>query len=67
MVVRKHWLRAGYQGIIVDCQPLRRNIWLVLFDFNFVGGGMDGDKLFMDTDDMILINPAPALAMAVAA
>ena len=65
-VVRRHWLRAGHEGFIVAYEPTCINNWVVQFDTSYPGGGIDGNQLYLDTEDMILIPPAIA-EMAVAA
>lgn len=47
-IVPQHWLRGFEEGLIVDFQPHAMNRWLVRFDVSYPGGGIDGDKLWMD-------------------
>lgn len=65
-IVRRHWLRSGHEGLIIACEPKRQNIWLVEFDTSYPGGGIDGNKLYLDAEDMILVVHA-FTEMAVAA
>ena len=65
-IVRRHWLRSGHEGFIIACEPKRQNIWLVEFDTSYPGGGLDGNKLYLDAEDMILVTPTSA-EMAAAA
>lgn len=43
-----HWLRALEDGIVVAYRPQSRHGWLVQFENNYPGGGIDGDKLYFD-------------------
>ncbi|HEX9444505.1 MAG TPA: hypothetical protein VGA73_10310 [Candidatus Binatia bacterium] len=43
-----HWLRALEEGTVVEYQPHARNCWLVQFEHQYPGGGIDGDKLYFD-------------------
>src|SRR5919109_3202194 len=47
-IVPQHWLRGYEQGVIIDFQPHAMNRWLVRFDVSYPGGGIDGDKLWMN-------------------
>ena len=50
----KHWLRAGHTGRLVAHEPKRANPWLVEFEHGFPGGGIDGNKLYLNPDDFSL-------------
>ena len=41
----KHWLRPNQSGKIVE---ISRGKFLILFSKRYVGGGLDGDKLWLD-------------------
>jgi hypothetical protein len=43
-----HWLRALEDGTIIAYRAQSRHSWLVQFDNNYPGGGIDGDKLYFD-------------------
>ena len=43
-----HWLRAYEEGLIIDRQSHAANNWLVRFKHTYPGGGIDGDKLWLD-------------------
>jgi hypothetical protein len=43
-----HWLRAYEYGVVVDFQPGPTHNWLVRFDRSYPGGGIEGDKLWLD-------------------
>jgi hypothetical protein len=43
-----HWLRALEDGTVVGYRPQSRHSWLVQFEQNYPGGGIDGDKLYFD-------------------
>jgi hypothetical protein len=43
-----HWLRALEDGTVVAYRPQSRHSWLVQFERNYPGGGIDGDKLYFD-------------------
>ena len=46
-----HALRANQNGLIVDQQRHGQKRWLVQFDERYPGGGIDGDKLWLDEHD----------------
>jgi hypothetical protein len=43
-----HWLRALEDGTVVGYRPQSRHSWLVQFEHNYPGGGIEGDKLYFD-------------------
>ena len=47
-IVAHHWLRGYENGTIVDFQPNGMNRWLVKFNVSYPGGGIDGDKLWLN-------------------
>ena len=44
----QHWLRALEDGTVIAYRPQSRHSWLVQFENNYPGGGIDGDKLYFD-------------------
>jgi len=46
-----HGLRANQNGLIIDQQRHGQKRWLVQFDGRYPGGGIDGDKLWLDEHD----------------
>ena len=46
-----HGLRANQTGLVIDEQSQGRKRWLVQFDERYPGGGIDGDKLWLDEHD----------------
>jgi hypothetical protein len=48
----QHWLRGGELGEVVGYERRGRNNWLVQFDNSFPGGGIDGDKLWFDQNEI---------------
>jgi hypothetical protein len=47
-VVRTHWLRAGQTGTVVAKKDKGFNHWLVEFRETCEGGGIDGNKLWLN-------------------
>jgi hypothetical protein len=47
-IVPQHWLRPFEEGLIIDWRPRSRHNWLVRFEHAFPGGGIEGDKLWLD-------------------
>jgi hypothetical protein len=47
-VMPQHWLRAGEVGEIIGGEERGRSRWLIQFDIKYPGGGIDGDKLWID-------------------
>jgi hypothetical protein len=43
-----HWLRALEDGTVIGYRSQTRHSWLVQFEHNYPGGGIDGDKLYFD-------------------
>ena len=52
-IVSQHWLRRGQIGQLVRFEQRGQNNWLVKFDHSFPGGGIDGDKLWLDQREFI--------------
>jgi hypothetical protein len=48
----QHWLRGGELGEIIGYERRGRNNWLVQFENSFPGGGIDGDKLWFDQNEI---------------
>jgi hypothetical protein len=48
----QHWLRGGELGEVVGYERRGRNNWLVRFESSFPGGGIDGDKLWFDQNEI---------------
>jgi hypothetical protein len=44
----QHWLRGYQEAVVVDFRPGAQNNWLVKFDSSYPGGGIEGDKLWLD-------------------
>ena len=44
----QHWLRGGEVGQLVRFEQRGQNNWLVQFDNRYPGGGIDGNKLWLD-------------------
>ncbi len=47
-VSQQHWLRGGEVGQLVRFEQRGQNNWLVQFDNRYPGGGIDGNKLWLD-------------------
>ena len=67
-----HGLRANQSGLIIDEQHQGQKRWLVQFEERYPGGGIDGDKLWLDEHDFAEIvapsgnvDAVPAVACAV--
>jgi hypothetical protein len=61
-IVPQHWLRGYEKGCIIDCQLNLTNAWLVRFDRRFAGGGIEGDKLWLNESQFLDILPSTAEA-----
>ena len=61
-----HGLRANETGLVIDEQGSGQKRWLVQFDERYPGGGIDGDKLWLDEHDFAEII-APSANVDVAA
>jgi hypothetical protein len=59
-----HGLRANQTGLLIDEKGHR---WLVQFDERYPGGGIDGDKLWLDEHDFADIMAPSGYVNAVAA
>jgi hypothetical protein len=57
-IIPQHWLRGYQEGRIIDCQLHLTNGWLVKFDRGFPGGGIEGDKLWLDESQFLDIIPS---------
>ena len=57
-IVPQHWLRAYEEGSIIDYQLRFTHGWLVRFDRRYPGGGIDGDKLWLDESEFVDIIPS---------
>jgi len=63
-----HGLRANQTGLVIDEQGSGQKRWLVQFDERYPGGGIDGDKLWLDEHDFAeIITPSENLAAVAAA
>jgi len=63
-----HGLRANQTGLVIDEQGTLQKRWLVQFDERYPGGGIDGDKLWLDEHDFAkIIAPAGNSASVAAA
>lgn len=51
-VARQHWLRGGEAGEVIRFERRGRNNWLVQFEISYSGGGIDGDKLWLDQSEL---------------
>ena len=52
-IVPQHWLRGGEIGQLVRFERRGQNNWLVKFDRCFPGGGIDGDKLWLEQREFV--------------
>ena len=52
-IVPQHWLRGGEIGRLIRFEQRGQNNWLVKFDTSYPGGGIDGDKLWFDSRELI--------------
>ena len=59
-VVPQHWLRGGEVGEIIGFEPRGRNNWLIQFECRCAGGGIDGDKLWLDQSEISALIDARA-------
>lgn len=48
MIEPKHWLRGGEVGRLVRFDRRGQHHWLVRFEGQYPGRGIDGDKLWFD-------------------
>ena len=51
IVSPQHWLRANEVGLVIGRQRDRHRKWLVQFESSHPGGGIDGDRLWLDEND----------------
>ena len=51
-VIAQHWLRGGDAGEVIGFERRGRNNWLIQFDIRYAGGGIDGDKLWLDQSEL---------------
>ena len=54
-VMNKHWLRSNEVGVIVGANDAQ-NRWLVEFRRAFPGGGIDGCRLFLEENQLEVVN-----------
>ena len=52
-IAPQHWLRGGEIGRLIRFEQRGQNNWLVKFDTSYPGGGIDGDKLWFDSRELI--------------
>jgi hypothetical protein len=55
-IVPHHWLRGLEEGSVIDYQSHARNNWLVMFDHCYPGGGIEGDKLWLDESQFLEVD-----------
>lgn len=48
---QQHWKRGGQVGRVISYEPRGRNNWLIQFGTKYPGGGIDGDKLWLDQSE----------------
>jgi hypothetical protein len=51
-VIPQHWLRGGDAGEVIRFEQRGKNNWLIQFDIRYLGGGIDGDKLWLDENEL---------------
>jgi hypothetical protein len=51
-VIPQHWLRGGEAGEIIRFEQRGSNNWLIQFDISYPGGGIEGDKLWLDESEL---------------
>jgi hypothetical protein len=51
-VIPQHWLRGGDAGEVIGFEHRGKNNWLIQFDIRYPGGGIDGDKLWLDENEL---------------
>jgi hypothetical protein len=61
-ISHQHWLRALEEGVVVGYRPRARKNWLVKFEENYPGGGIDGDKLYFNEGEFLEVREAGAPA-----
>jgi hypothetical protein len=54
-VISQHWLRGRDTGEIIRIERQGRNKWLIQFDISYPGGGIDGDKLWLDQSHLSVL------------
>jgi|SRR5262245_22302111 len=57
-IAAQHWLRGYEEAVIVDFTPGAQNNWLVQFNNCYPGGGIDGDKLWLDESQITQLKHA---------
>ncbi len=55
-IVPQHWLRGLEEGSVIDYQSHAQNNWLVKFDRSYPGGGIEGDKLWLDESQFLEVD-----------
>lgn len=58
---RNHWLRPGEEGELVAIEPKRGSYqFLIQFPRAFEGGGIEGDKLYLESNQFeVIAEPGP--------
>jgi len=51
-IAPQHWLRGYEEAVVVDFTPGAQNNWLVQFNTCYPGGGIDGNKLWLDESQL---------------
>lgn len=51
IVSPQHWLRPNEVGMVIGRQRDRHGKWLIQFENSHPGGGIDGDRLWLDEGD----------------
>jgi hypothetical protein len=52
IVSPQHWLRPNEVGLVISRQRDGHGKWLVRFEDSYPGGGIDGDRLWLDQHDL---------------
>ncbi len=55
--LHKHWLRDGQPGTVVEVDT-DSDRCLVQFSRSYLGGGIDGNSLWLEEKDFILVAPS---------
>ena len=51
-IAPQHWLRGYEDAVVVGFASGNQNNWLVQFNTCYPGGGIDGDKLWLDESQL---------------
>lgn len=54
-IISQHWLRGGEIGKVIQFEQRGKNNWLIQFESKYPGGGIDGDKLWLDQNEFSVI------------